>query len=443
MRKALTKVAGSFAARLDGLRTKTSGSVSVVVAVSIVPLLVSMGIAIDMSHGVATRAALQTLADAASLAGANAYTDPTQGTTAQNVAQAYINSYAARSGMKITGSSVVVSPTSWAGYDSVSVSISATVPTLLLSVVNSSAVNITTKSVAGISPTLLPLTVCGASIGCPSQLTGSAVKSTAADFNAMFLYGVPKDSSGNYAFNLLPPNISGYWELGGNCSGLVDSSWTNQSRCNSAFGATVPSNQAKVLLLPPDQPIAMVFLNQNNGMAAPGSSGYGSNQYGADPGNFNLMFTALLSLSTPASPSSAADGSVSLMKSMFGQTISKQSTNYSTTYTARKTATLSNCSVQIVLVLDPTNPPTSPPYPGQCLAPSDSRSGFQYANLSCNQIAGRTFMYWWNDMGAPTDDLDYKNLSYMLTCQPGVSSTDGGTIAAANPVVHKVAGLLK
>jgi hypothetical protein len=52
-------------------------------------------------------------------------------------------------------------------------------------------------------------------------------------------------------------------------------------------------------------------------------------------------------------------------------------------------------------------------------------------------------MYWWNDMGAPTDDLDYKNLSYMLTCQPGVTNTDGGTVAAANPVVHKVAGLLK
>ena len=447
MDKALTRVTETFTAEIKNLRRQTKSSVGVVVAISIVPMLVSVGMAIDMSHGVATRAALLAVADDAAMAGANAFTDSTQGATAQSVATAYVTGYVQKSGMTLTSYQVTPYAQNSPGspspnFNSVSVSMSATVPTLLLGVIGSKGVNITSKSVAGISPTLLPQTICAPSTGCPSQLTASAVKSTAADFNSVYLYGVPKDGTGKYNFYLYPA-VSGLWEVGSNCNGYVDSNWTSASRCNSMYGATVSPSQSKVFSLPPDQPIAMMFVNQNNGQAPSNSNGYGANQYGLQPGQIALMFTALLSQATPASPSSVSDSTAQILQNAFGYTIQSQNTHYNTTYTTQKTATLSNCSVQIVQVLDPTNPPTKPPYPGQCLAPNDPKSGYQYANLSCNQIAGRTFMYWWNDMGANPDDYDYGNLGYMLTCQPGVTSTDGGTIASANPVVHKVAGLLK
>ena len=452
--------------RLGCIRTRvleTSGSVGIVVAVSFVPLLVSAGIAVDMAHGVAARAALQILADEAALAGTNAYTDSTQSAAAKKAAQVYLDSYSVRYGVTLTGSSVVASPTDYPGYNSVSVSVTATVSTMLLQVVNTNSINIGVKAVAGISPVLAPLTICGVSTGCPSQLTTTVggVKSNASDFNAVYMYGVPQDGAGKYDLAKYPA-ASALWEIGSNCNGYVNSNWSSQSRCNSAIGAKVPTSQSKVFSIPPDQPIAMIFFNQNNGQAPANSNGYGANQYGLQPGQIALMSTAGLSMATPASPSSITDDTVQVVASVFGLTIPIQTTNYTNSNSnanlnssstnanwnssSRGTSNntiLPNCAVQIVLVPDPTNPPSKPPYPGQCLAPNDPRSGYQYANLSCNQIAGRTFMYWWNDMGAPNDDLDYKNLYYMLSCQPGVTSTDGGTTAAANAVTHKVAGLLK
>ena len=440
----------------------TSGSIGMVVAISFVPLLVAAGIAVDMAHGVAARAALQILADSAALAGTNAYTDATQSAAAKKAAQVYLDSYAPRYGVTLTGSSIVASPTDYPGYNSVSVGVTATVSTMLLQVVNTNSINVAVKSVAGISPVLAPLTTCGLPTGCPSQLTtAGGVKSNAMDFNAVYMYGVPSNGSGKYDLAKYPAT-SDLWEIGSNCNGYVDSNWSSQSRCNSMIGARVPTSQSKVFSIPPDQPIAMIFFNQNNGQSPVNSNGYGANQYGLQPGQIAVMSTAGLSMATPASPSSITDDTVQIMASIFGLTIPIQTTNYSNSNSnanltsnsgivnwnssSRGTAnntTLPNCAVQIVLVPDPTNPPSNPPYPGQCLAPNDPRSGYQYANLSCNQIAGRTFMYWWNDLGATKDDLDYKNLYYMLSCQPGVTSTDGGTTAAANAVTHKVAGLLK
>ncbi len=443
MRKSLTEKSKTLTAQVNALGSNKRAAVSVMVAVGVVPLLVSIGVATDMARSVAMHAALQSVADAAALAGTNAYTDDGQLATAKAVAQAYLDKFTP-TGMTITGTTVTAAPKTVNGssYNAVTVTASATVSTTLLQVVNSSQVKIQVKAVAGISPTLTSQVVCGLATGCPSQLTAGGVKSSALDFNSVYLYGVPKDSSGVYQINQIPSGASNYWEVGSNCNSYVDRAWTSQSRCNSAFGHAVSNTQPKVFVLPPDQPIAMVFVNQNNGMSNPGSNGYGTNQFGADPGNIVAFFTAYLSFSTPAAPSSGADGSVGLLNYAFGLSLPSQTTNYKTTYTSKKTSTLSNCAVQIVQVLDPANPPTTPPYPGQCLAPNDPKSGYQYANLSCNQIAGRTFMYWWNDMGAPTDDLDYQNISYMLTCKPGVTNTDGGTIGQGNGPLYSVAGLM-
>ena len=244
------------------------------------------------------------------------------------------------------------------------------------------------------------------------------VKSTAMDWNSAYMYVVPNGSNGQPDYTQFPP-LSQFFEIGSNCND-GDSNWTPQSRCNGQFGATVSAKQnfPQVAL---NQPLAFLFVNMNNGEIPNNSKGYGPNQYGAAPNNFELIMSAQLSLNQ--SPSENTDNSVATVRQLTGYSLNQVGTNYDQ---LNGTAT-SNCALQIVVV-DPNNLPSNPPYPHVCLAPSDPRSGSQYANLSCDQMAGRTFMYWWNDMGAPRDDYDYKNLYYTIRCVPGSTNPDGGTL---------------
>ena len=45
-----------------------------------------------------------------------------------------------------------------------------------------------------------------------------------------------------------------------------------------------------------------------------------------------------------------------------------------------------------------------------------------YATVNCAQAAGMTLYYYWNDMGGATDDKDYNDAVYTVTC----SAAGGG-----------------
>jgi len=294
-------------------------------------------------------------------------------------------------------------------------------PTTFMKVANISGMPVTAHAVAGI-PSGSPVVTLGGNGGSPSQvLSTSAVKSTAADWNSLYMYAAPI-SGGSPTSSSFPP-LAQFYEVGSNCNAATDSGWTSSSRCNSGFGAVAP--KVTNFSMSPDQPIAFMFVNMNNGMASSNSNGYGANEWGAQPGYYELMTTA--SMSGGQSPSQITDNSVGIIVSLGFPPPPQNATQY---YKVNNSAK-SNCALQIQLV-DPNNLPTNPPYPGQCLAANDPNSGYQYANLSCNQIAGRTFMYWWNDMGASVDDYDYKNLYYTLSCVPGVTNPDGGTISSTS-----------
>lgn len=147
-----------------------------------------------------------------------------------------------------------------------------------------------------------------------------------------------------------------------------------------------------------------------------------SRLYGAAPKNFELLMSAALPLNE--SHSQDTDNSVAIVRELTGYSLSQVGTDYD----QLNGTAHSNCALQIVQV-DPNNLPNNPPYSGVCLSPSDPRSGSQYANVSCAQTAGRTFMYRWNDMGAPRDDHDYTNLYYTIRCVPGSTNPNGGTLA--------------
>lgn len=410
------------------------GNVAMIVAVTAIPVVIAVGAGIDLSRMAKARATLQNAVDAAALAGSTLNTAAGQGTVAQNSAQSYFDKYVLGGDLTVASSNVtVVQPSSaTTSSPSVTVSATATLPrTFGIGTVTVTATAVaangtsSTASTTQVTPTSQPL----GPIGTPSQvLSYSGSKSTAADWNSIYMYGVPIGSNGKPDYTSYPP-VTQFYEIGSNCNQKIDANWTSNSMCNNQYGTTAPT-VTSYKYITADQPIAFMFVNMNNGMypSPNGVGGYGANQYGAQPGWWELMTTATLALGQ--SPSQITDSSVSVVKGLLGVTLNQGATHYSDA----NNATLSNCALQIVLVTDINNPPTNPPYPGQCLAATDPRSGYQYANLSCRQINGRTFMYWWNDMGAKVDDKDYKNLVYTVTCLPGTSNPDGGTLSTNSPV---------
>ena len=52
-------------------------------------------------------------------------------------------------------------------------------------------------------------------------------------------------------------------------------------------------------------------------------------------------------------------------------------------------------------------------------------------------------MYWWNDMGGTKDDKDFNDLVFTLTCLPGVTNPDGGTLNQGSQVLGRPATLIQ
>lgn len=407
------------------------GNVAMIVAATALPVVIAVGAGIDLSRMAKARATLQNAADAAALAGATLYTSTGQNTIAQSSAQNYFNKYALGGDATVSSSVTAAQSSSVTSSPSVTVNATAHLPTTF----GLGTMTITASAVAANVPNYKTQTLPETAIsqpagpfGSPSQvLSYSGPKSTAADWNSIYMYGVPTGSNGQPDYASYPP-LTQFYEIASNCNQKIDQNWTSQSVCNGQFGAVAPQILS-FSYIAVNQPISFMLVNMNNGMFPQGGAGgYGPNQYGAQPGWWELMTTATLALGQ--SPSKITDNSANVVKSLTGATLGQGSTHYSDV----NNSTLSNCAVQIMLVTDINNPPTNPPHPGVCLAPTDPRSGYQYANLSCSEINGRTFMYWWNDMGAPKDDKDYKNLVYTVTCVPGTTNPDGGTLGSSTPV---------
>ena len=401
----MTRATGSGQSRPSNDRR---GSVSVIMAASAVPFIVAMGVGVDMSRVSLAKAALQSAVDGAALAGAGAYYTTANGSNAEAVATRFFDKSAGQETGMTPQRTATAAPGQFPGGApsmNVTVSASASVPTTFSSLTNGNPVTITARAVAA-NPLVQPVVTLG------------PVGSDASDWNSAYMYAVPNGADGKPNYNAYPA-LSQFYEIGSNCNN-TNNKWTTQSRCNGKFGATVPATQ-NFPEVSATQPLAFMFVNMNNGQASSSSQGYGANAYGAQPGYFELMTSAEMSLNRP--PSYNTDASVATIKTITGSQLPAQSTNYSRLNGTSKP----NCAIQIIQV-DPDNLPREPPYPGKCFSATDPESGSQYANLSCAQIAGRTFMYWWNDMGGRTDDYDYKNLYFTIRCLPGSNNPNGGTL---------------
>ncbi len=442
---------------------KRRGSIAPIFAVMAIPVALSVGVGVDMTRLTLARADLQSAVDGAALAGATAAGTQSAinaGATANTVATSYFNASSQGPSVAITPQNPrATSATTSSGYN-VTVSASGTMKTAFMGIANLlgagdfRTVNISAQATA--SNPVIP--------GSPSQQAQPVVSTGnqdayAWDFNSAYLYAVPTDPDGTPHYDQYPP-FSQFYEIATNCN-QTSAVWSNKSRCNGQPGATINSSQVFPAVAS-NQPLAILLVNMTDGLIQPidngngnngnggngnqyncsendyngdkskKKDGYGCNSYGAPPGNWQLFTTATMSLGQP--PSQVTDNTVNLVEQITGGMFSVRATNKPTNYNSINQQSLNNCLLEIQQV-DPNKIYSDPPVTNVCFSstdPNDLTSGKQFANLSCDQMAGRTFMYWFDDMGGNWDDHDYKNIVFHLRCVPGATNPNGGTIGSGS-----------
>jgi Flp pilus assembly protein TadG len=138
-----------------------------------------------------------------------------------------------------------------------------------------------------------------------------------------------------------------------------------------------------------------VAASQNVGFALKnvtgGLSGYGKNGYGGAQGSTHWMYSHL------SPPSSKAYTSVT-----------------------------QNCLIETKDTTSNTNDLGSAPSSGSCF----SKTPGQYTQnlaLDCTKNAGKVIRYYWNDMGGTSDDHDYNDAAYNVTCPTDGIDPNGPT----------------
>ena len=404
------------------------GVVAIVFAMALFPLMVAVGMAIDLARLVVAQTQLQAAVDSAALAGATAFRGGSDAAKAALAASQYFGRFPPGSGMAVGTPVITATPGfSAQGYTSytVTVSASATLKTTIMSLARITSLNMGASATAA-NPIVQPI------------ITVGPIGTDAADWNSVYMFAIPSDASGQILYSQMP-TYSGLYEIATNCNSL-DSNWTSKSGCNGKAGAVIPPAQT----FPPisaTQPLGFLFENMENGMAPPaGPAIYGAQWYNAQPGYMMLFDTAWVN-SAPGvlsgnSPSYLTDSSATLMPSLTGVIPAQPGLLY--TSKVNSTAT-PDCSL-VIQPVDPNNVPSQWTFystSGQtqkCHATSESATGMEYANLSCAQMNGRTFMYWWNDMGGYPDDLNYIDLFYTVRCVPGSGNPNGGQLYQGNTV---------
>ncbi len=120
-----------------------------------------------------------------------------------------------------------------------------------------------------------------------------------------------------------------------------------------------------------------------------GNAGYGSNHYGGAEGSTHYFYSHYFPPSKIAYPS-----------------------------------VTQNCSLQSETVSGSNLTDQTAPSNGSCTNTSP-----QYATITCSQLGSTIVRYFWNDMGGPTDDKDYNDAEYNISCTGVTSSSE---IAAGN-----------
>jgi Flp pilus assembly protein TadG len=289
-----------FMRKLLRLIGNETGAIGLTFALTLIPLLIIAGGAIDYARTIQYKSSLQAAVDGAALAGATAFSDSTQGATAIQVANNYFNHAILPASLHQTGATVTANANGSinpalgdAPAFTVTVKASATISTTLLSLFIPS-VNISVSGTAG-DPLVTP------------QLLFTNVNSVACDGNTVYLYEVPPKSSGSgFDFNSVP-SLTGsgnYYMIGSNYK-------------------KVPTNQV-LPTFTANQPLGVMLQNDTNGNTKSGCgvTVTGANSYGAPNGATQYFYSSLLQAAKSPSENTNYDYTVAVTSTKSGNSTS-------------------------------------------------------------------------------------------------------------------------
>ena len=356
-------------AALRAMAADRRGSLLVWFAIALVPMLIAVGAGLDYGRAVNLRTRMQNATDAAALAGAVLYTDSSSTTTALATAAAtnYMSAFVSQMGTS-SGITYAVTPTVVTSGGSTTL--------YTMKVTASGSIATTLMKVGGSTGATVATSSIANNPVYTVTLSMQGFSSSASDANAIYYYIVPSDNSAPAAsaLNLLA-TTSGSGN-GNNGSYACNSSSTSSTSGGcSNNGVTTSSKSSATVTITASQSIGFSLRNVTGGQ-----SYYSSNGYGARWKSINWIYSKIY----PPSK----------------YTYSGVTTNHSL-----KTST--------------TN--TSPSTGFTSALPS-------YATLNCSQAPGKTIYYFWNDMGGGSDDLDYNDAQYSVSCSKNGSSTGTGVV---------------
>ncbi len=343
------------------------GSLLVWFALALVPLLLIVGSGVDYGRGVNLRTQMQNATDAAALAGATLYTGSDTATTAAATATSFMTAFVARMGAGYTITFTVTPAAASSGGTAtlykMQVSAKGSVARSLMKLGGTAAVQVATSSTA--TNPIYTVT-----------LSAANFSSSASDQDTIYYYIVPTDNSAPApsALNLLA-NTGGNGGTSGYNACLASATSSTRGCCsnNGVTPGTRGSGASATITITASQSIGFALRNVTGGQSA-----YSSNGYGTTNACINWFYSNVF-------PPSAF------------------------TYSG----VTSNRSLQTATT------PISPSKGSLSTLPA-------YATLNCAQASGKTVYYYWNDMGGGSDDLDYNDAQYTVTCAKNDNSAVSG-----------------
>jgi Flp pilus assembly protein TadG len=324
-------------------------------------LVPAVGIAIDYTRAVQFKTALQGIADAAAIAGATVYVDGNSGTLAQTTAQKYMD-LATPKLPKNNGVSACPQVTSPLVGPSTDSNGNATSYNVTITV----CASLKTTFLSIFTPTLpIRVTATAQDKIVTATATLKNFNSSADDLNEIYWYVIPSGASSTWT-----PDTS-----------------TNSTAIKKIFSnKTSKKDDSSSKTIPAGQQIGFAMKNTTDGIGDyctssknnPCKSTANNNNYGGISGSVHWFFSHL----NP--PSSQAYKSVT-----------------------------QNCNIEL------TNPNAAAPK-GSCSDTTPTN-----AAPSCAQLNSLTLQFNWNDMGGPSDDKDYDDIVYTITCSAGGTGSSG------------------
>lgn len=356
-------------------------AVAVMFAVMLVPLILGVGVGVDFARLASLKASLQSAADGAALAGASVLNQSSGSTSAVTVATNYFNTGVA----PLLASATVGSPTvTVASTIEVQVTASAVLQTSFMSLVTGAL----TVNVLAIAE--------GPGYALQVSMSNNGFSSSAADSDSIYYYTVPSDGT--------VPAVSSMTLL-----------FTNDPAVDSNY--KTDNAQAQNVLLAASDVVGFALVNKTGGL-----SSYSPNAYGGKHNSTHIFYS---SLAAPSMNAYSASGQGTYYT---GKTYNSNcyQTAITATNSSYKPLTKSNtCNAYPCVTL------TSGNVLQNNLLVGSSCSTKTTANQTCQQLYENPTTFAWNDMGGLSDDYDYNDAVYTVSCTPNATGTGNSEEPAA------------